>query len=109
MDITLTVELEEIINQKIGSGQFNSPNEVVSAGLRLLNQWDHLKLEELKLEIAKGIDSLNRGEGIPLDVEAIKAEGRKRLAERTGGSNGTDHHFAGSPRRPFGNLAVHRR
>ncbi len=94
MDITLTVELEEIINQKIGSGQFNSASEVIGAGLRLLNQWDQLRLEELKLEIAKGVASLNRGEGMPLDVEAIKAEGRKRLAERSGGSNGTSHHFA---------------
>lgn len=94
MNVTLTVELEEIINQKIGSGQFNSANEVIGAGLRLLNQWDQLRLEELKLEIAKGIDSLNRGEGTPLDVEAIKAEGRQRLAERTGGSNGTSHHLS---------------
>ena len=94
MNITLTAELEEIINQKVQSGQFNSAGEVISAGLRLLNQWDHLKLEELRLEIAKGIDSLNRGEGRPLDIESIKAEGRQRLAERLGNGNGTSHHFA---------------
>jgi antitoxin ParD1/3/4 len=94
MDIILTAELEEIINQKIGSGQFNSASEVIGASLRLLNQWDQLRLEELKLEIAKGIDSLDRGEGTALDVEAIKAEGRLRLAERSGASNGTSHHLA---------------
>jgi antitoxin ParD1/3/4 len=94
MDVTLTSELEEIINQKIGSGQFTSASEVIGASLRLLNQWDQLKLEELKLEIAKGIESLNRGEGRPLDIESIKAEGRQRLAAMSGVSNGTNHHFA---------------
>jgi len=43
-----------------------------------VRQWQH---EELKREIQKGIDSLNRGEGAPLDIEEIKREGRRRLAE----------------------------
>jgi antitoxin ParD1/3/4 len=41
-----------------------------------------IKLETLKREIARGVESLERGEGKPLDIEAIKAEGRKKLAKR---------------------------
>jgi antitoxin ParD1/3/4 len=37
------------------------------------------RLEELKREIQKGVDS---GASTPLDIEEIKARGRKRLAER---------------------------
>jgi antitoxin ParD1/3/4 len=40
-----------------------------------------LRLEELRREIQKGIDS---GESTPLDFEAIKARGRKRLAAQQG-------------------------
>jgi antitoxin ParD1/3/4 len=36
-----------------------------------------MRLEELRAEIKKGLDS---GEATPLDIGAIKARGRKRLA-----------------------------
>ena len=39
------------------------------------------RLEELRREIQKGIDSLERGEGQRLDIEDIKREGRARLAQ----------------------------
>ena len=48
--------------------------------LRLLEERDQLRwlrVEELKREIQKGIDS---GEATPLDIDAIKARGRQRLA-----------------------------
>jgi len=39
----------------------------------------YLRVEELRYEIKKGLDS---GESTPLDVEAIKARGRRRLDEQ---------------------------
>jgi antitoxin ParD1/3/4 len=48
--------------------------------LRLLQERDQLRelrLEELRSEIHKGIDS---GCATPLDIEDIKASGRKRFA-----------------------------
>src|SRR5215213_8139140 len=92
MNVTLNPEFEELVNQKITSGVFNSASEVISEGLRLLKEQDELhrlRLEELKREIAKGIDSLDRGEGKPLNMEANKNEGRRRLAAEQGESNGT--------------------
>jgi antitoxin ParD1/3/4 len=42
-----------------------------------------LRLKELRKEIQCGIDS---GEPTPLDIEAIKARGRERLAARDSGN-----------------------
>lgn len=39
------------------------------------------RLDELRREVAIGIEEADRGELYPLDIEAIKAEGRRRLAQ----------------------------
>jgi antitoxin ParD1/3/4 len=85
MNVSLTPELEKLVNEKVESGKYTSASEVVREGLRLLQDQDELrrvKLEALRREIAKGVDSLDRGEGKPLDIEAIKSAGRKALAKR---------------------------
>jgi antitoxin ParD1/3/4 len=64
MNVSLTPELEKIINVKVESGLYNSASEVVRAGIRLLQQQDEireLKLESLRNEIQKGIDDLEAG------------------------------------------------
>jgi len=45
---------------------------------------DRIRLEELRREIQKGVDSLNRGEGIPADEAFawIRAEFRARWQEQ---------------------------
>lgn len=56
--------------------------------LRLLEERDRrhaLRIEELRAEINKGLDS---GEPNPLDVGAIKSRGRKRLDARASKTNG---------------------
>ena len=85
MNVSVTPELEEFVNEKVRTGLYNSASEVIREGLRLLKEQDELKrirLDALRRDIQKGIDSLDKGKGTPLDVEAIKAEGRKRLAQR---------------------------
>lgn len=80
MNISLTPQLEELVKTKVASGLYSSENEVLCEALRLLEERDRgqaLRIKELKAEIKKGMDS---GEPTPLDVEAIKARGRKRLA-----------------------------
>ncbi|MEO5371691.1 MAG: type II toxin-antitoxin system ParD family antitoxin [Magnetococcus sp. DMHC-1] len=67
------------MKSKIESGFYNSASEVTQDALLLLEKRDQsrkLKLEELRFEIQKGIDS---GEATPLDVEKIKKLGRERL------------------------------
>jgi antitoxin ParD1/3/4 len=94
MDVTLTPELEQYVNEKVQSGMYPSVSEVVREGLMLLrkrDETDRIKLEKLRQAIQIGIDELDRGEGVPLTdelMEEIKAEGRKRLAEGLGRISG---------------------
>lgn len=84
MNISLTPHLEDWVKNKVESGLYNSASEVMREALRLLEERDQLRdlrLEELRREIQKGIDS---GATTPLDMEAIKARGRQRLAMQQG-------------------------
>jgi len=84
MNISLNPHFEELVKNKVESGLYNSVSEVMREALRLLEERDQLRelrLEELRREIQKGIDS---GPSTPLDMEEIKARGRKRLAAQQG-------------------------
>lgn len=64
MNVSLTPELERIVNIKVESGLYNSASEVIREGLRLLQQRDEmreLKLEALRKEIELGINDLEAG------------------------------------------------
>jgi antitoxin ParD1/3/4 len=85
--MTLAPEIAAMVEEKVRSGQYHSANEVLREGLRLLEERDHLRQmrqDQLRREIAVGIMKADAGESAPLDMEAIKTEGRRRLAERTG-------------------------
>lgn len=80
MNISLTPQLEELVKKKVDSGMYGSASEVMREALRLLDERDRLyamRLEELRAEIRKGLES---GDPTPLNIEEIKARGRKRLA-----------------------------
>lgn len=80
MNISLTPRLEELVKGKVESGFYNSASEVMREALRLLEERDQLRelrLEELRREIRKGLDS---GVATPLNMEALKARSRQRLA-----------------------------
>ena len=82
MNVSLTPELEELVRLKVESGLYNSASEVVREALHLLDDRDRLreiKIEKLRKEIQKGLDS---GPSKPVDFEAIKARGRDRLARQ---------------------------
>jgi antitoxin ParD1/3/4 len=82
MNISLTPHLENLVKSKVDSGLYNSASEVMREALRLLEERDQLRnvrIEELRREIQRGIDS---GEATPLDIEEIKAKGRQRLANK---------------------------
>ena len=80
MNISLTPQLEKLVKNKVESGLYGSASEVMRDALRLLEERDRmhtLRVEELRAEIKRGLGS---GLSTPLDVEAIKARGRKRLS-----------------------------
>jgi antitoxin ParD1/3/4 len=81
MNISLTPQLEALVKKKVESGLYSSASEVMRAALRLLEERDRLhaiRLEELRAEIRQGLES---GEATPLNIQEIKARGRRRLAE----------------------------
>lgn len=88
MNVSLTPQLEEMINKKVATGLYQSASEVVRAGLRLLEEQDRTReqrLEELRREIALGIKDIEEGRYSVIDentADRIMAEGRRRLAER---------------------------
>ena len=80
MNISLNPHFEELVKGKVESGLYNSVSEVMREALRLLEERDQLReprLEELRREIQKGINS---GSATPLDEGEIKKQGRARLA-----------------------------
>lgn len=79
MNISLTPNLESLVKTKIESGLYNSASDVIRVALRLLEERDQLReirINELKQEIQKGLDS---GISTPLNIEDIKTRGRQRL------------------------------
>ena len=78
MNVSLTPELEKLVSDEVASGRYKSASEVVREGLRLL-EIRQKQFEALRSDIQAG---LNSGKSAPLDVEEIKAEGRRRLAQK---------------------------
>ncbi len=67
MNVSLTKELEQLVNQKVKTGRYLSASEVVREALRLLEERDRIKelrLQDLRAEIGKGLDQLDRGESL---------------------------------------------
>ena len=81
MNVSLTPELEKLVESKVQSGRYQSASEVIREGLRLLDDQDRLRnaqLEEVRRKIQIGIDQLDRGEGI--DGGTILAELKQKSA-----------------------------
>jgi antitoxin ParD1/3/4 len=77
---------EDLIDNLVESGRYATASEVLRDGLRLIEEREDrrkAKLEALRAEIQKGIDS---GPAEEIDVhelmKSISARGRERLAAR---------------------------
>jgi antitoxin ParD1/3/4 len=80
MNVSLSPELESLINSKVESGMYNSASEVVRAGLRLIQERDELhqkKLAALRSDIQVGLDDIEAGR--ILDGPEAMAARRERL------------------------------
>ena len=75
MNVSLTLELQQFIKDKVNSGKYNSVSEVIGEALRLLDERDRdreERLAELKAKIREGIEASERGEVV--DGEEVFAE-----------------------------------
>lgn len=83
MDITLQPELEQFVREKITSGQYQSVNEAINAGLKLLMERELIyqeRFEQLRQEIMVGIEASERGEVV--DSETVFNSIRQKLEQR---------------------------
>jgi antitoxin ParD1/3/4 len=81
VNISLTPELEQMVDDRVKSGRYASASEVIREGLRLLEEQEQLKqqrLADVRRKIDRGIEQLDRGEGIP----GAEARARLRQARR---------------------------
>jgi antitoxin ParD1/3/4 len=65
VNVSLTPELEALVQERVRSGRYTSASEVVREALRLLQDRDELRqlhLAELRSQVAAGLDSLDRGQ-----------------------------------------------
>jgi len=83
MNVSLTPELEKLVNSKLRSGMYYSASEVVREGLRLLQERDEIRrrrLAEIGRQIDTGFEQLEQGEGISGEkfFNDLRARSRRR-------------------------------
>ncbi len=90
MTITLTPELEKLVNEAIKSGDYDSPNEVLRESLLWLNERKlprEVRRENLRREVQKGIDAIREGQFTTYDsadeiIEDVIKEARADFEAR---------------------------
>lgn len=88
MNVSLTPELERLVNEKVKTGMYQTASEVVREALRLLQDRD-AQLETLRTDVRAGFDQIERGRFAEYNAKTarklardVKAGGRKRLHQR---------------------------
>jgi antitoxin ParD1/3/4 len=85
MNVQIDSAQQAFINELVTSGKYASENDVIRAGLRLLQEQAAeraAQLEELRQKIQVGLDDFERGDFAELDMAAIKAEARQEWEAR---------------------------
>ena len=77
MVVTLSAELEKMVNARMASGHYESVSDLFQTALDLLEEQQE-RHGALRQDIAQGLEQLDRGERRRLDIEAIK---RKALEQ----------------------------
>ena len=65
LNVTLTPELEAFVRDRVASGRFDTPSQVVREGLKLLEVREHEResvLADLRHEIAVGLEQARSGQ-----------------------------------------------
>lgn len=82
MNVSLSKELEQMVQHKVQSGRYLSASEVIREALRLFEQFDQVNakgMAHLQQQIMVGLNQLDRGEGIEGDTvfEKLKQDESK--------------------------------
>lgn len=82
MNVSLTPEQEMFIHSQVESGKYTSANDVILAGLLLLEERERIyngRFDSLRQEIMIGIEAVERGEVI--DGETVFCDLRQKLQQ----------------------------
>jgi antitoxin ParD1/3/4 len=75
MDLSLDPKLRHYVEEKVRSGQYGSPTEVLNAAVSFMKdqeEWTPEDIEALRQDVAHAAAHLDRGEGAPWDADEIK-------------------------------------
>jgi putative addiction module CopG family antidote len=73
--------LDQFIAQQLASGKYHSREELIEVALRLLQERE-AELDDIADELRPALQDYLRGDrGVEVDMEEIKAAGRKRLEQ----------------------------
>lgn len=76
-----TNSIDQFIERQLKSGKYQSYEDMVQAGLRLLQEREQ-ELDDIAADLRPAVEEYLRGDrGEEVDIEAIKTAGRKRLAD----------------------------
>jgi antitoxin ParD1/3/4 len=85
MNVSLPIELEARVRQRVESGMYGSASEVIREALRLFEAYEQVKtskLDSLRQDIAKGMIDVKNGRTREIDFESLKQQGRQILHTR---------------------------
>ena len=88
ISIALTPEMAGLVRRAVESGEYASTSEVVREALREWKQRRALRQQDIEELRRLWDESLASGPGRFEDIEAIKAEARRRLEASGGKGNG---------------------
>ena len=74
MNSNLSPENEQFLERAVSVGMFHNRDEALDRAVELLR-----RREQLIRDVNKGIEQLERGEGMPLDIEQVKQAVHARL------------------------------
>ena len=85
MNVTLSAPLEDFVRERVAAGEFNSPEEVVSAGLRLLKVREQDWKAGVRRKIDEGWEQAKAGQLHTPDEVRASLDERKAAWKRERG------------------------
>jgi antitoxin ParD1/3/4 len=75
MHISLSPELEKIIQDKVNSGFYNNASEVIRDAIRHLHEHDTMPMK-LKKAIGQGLEDIKTGRTVAYDMDSIRKKAK---------------------------------
>jgi antitoxin ParD1/3/4 len=87
MQLHLTPELENLVENKLRAGRYSSPSEVIREALQLMEERDQMLLvrkDEIREGIANGLESLRLGKSADGEAAFARIEAELDILEHNG-------------------------